>query len=146
MRSKIKILFIIIAYVLNLAHELQPHEHHLTECCEDIFSSVISHVHTSQTSHHSHDNESDDYEDEQKDNSLPLPFPHSHSLHSSGYFQIKNLQTSIIFSEFYEIFDTKFCFQPPELAYIEIIQRDKKNFYQNCIGSTLCLRAPPVLS
>ncbi|GAB1370262.1 hypothetical protein MASR1M45_03220 [Candidatus Kapaibacterium sp.] len=144
MKSKIKILLMVLAYVLNFAHELQPHEHHLAECCETIFTSVIKHTQSNQTDHHNHDNEADEHENGHKDHSLP--FPHSHYFQQGGYVQIRIIQTSIIISDISETFDTTYCFRPPEPILIEIIQPDEKNFYQICIGSSLSLRAPPVLS
>ena len=134
----------VLAYALNFAHELQPHEHHLAECCETIFSSVIKQTQSNQTAHHNNDNEADEHEKGHNDHSLP--FPHSHSFQSSGYVQIRNLQTSVIISDITETNETKLCFRPPDIVQIEIIQPDKKNFYQTFIGSSLHLRAPPVLS
>ena len=134
----------VLAYALNFAHELQPHEHHLAEYCEDIFSSAIKHSQSNQTEHQDHDDEADEHENGHNDHHLP--FPHTHSLQSSGYVHIRNLQTSILISDISETFETKFCFRPPEIVQIEIIQIEDKNFYPSCIGSSLCLRAPPVFS
>jgi len=134
----------ILAYVLNFAHELQPHEHHLEECCGTIFSSVFEHVSTNHHEHHSSDSGTSEHQEKHNDHCLP--FPHSHLHQSHTIVQIRNLQTSVVILDISEKCDNIYIFQPPELLQIEINQPKEKNFYQTFIASSLGMRAPPDFS
>ncbi len=144
MRCKIKILLLIIAYVLNFAHEFQTHEHLANSLPDSIPSKISLQVETQKTTHHRHNTESDEYEKGQDENSLP--FSHSHSFHSHGLVLVRVIQSSIVISDISGTCETIFCFSPPKLQKKDFFLTDEKNFYQTCIGSSLSPRAPPFYS
>ncbi len=139
MRNKFNILFIVFAYLLNITHDLQPHEHITDEIKHLIYHQIDSHNHNNNAeNHHNTNDNSDDHHE--------IPFPHSHLLQSHDLIQIRTLQSSTQQLDYPETSKTIFCFRLPEPIQIDTFQSDEKNFYLTQTGLSLGLRAPPVLS
>jgi hypothetical protein len=135
MRKKINIIFIIVAYLLNIAHYVQNHEHN-----GDVLSGIaIQHFFT-----HLHDGVSNC--DLTEHEGQELPFNHCHLQHAHDNILVRNSQTSIQFSDLSEAYYSIYCLQLPEYSFNELYQRNDGNNFQVFIGNSLCLRAPPTLS
>ncbi len=141
-----KILVLILAYLMNLAHDFHPHSHESGSSTNLKGYSTISflhdhdHGHENEHRHHDHDSES------QKDNDSQFPFKHSHFQQGHEYLQVitpgsdlQECSLAFLANRITEPFSM-------ESVELEILFPIEFDIYNSFLLKSICLRAPPHIS
>ena len=148
MKEKIKILIVILAYMLNLSHDLQPHVH-----CDDgymgelgIFSVKHSHHDHDHSDHqHSHHNHDKDGEHRHANGEHDLPFCHDHVLQVHDNILFVNLmkfENEVRYVEQAYVFR---LLKKPEVKQRSVVPRDDERSCRRGEQISVGLRAPPFM-
>jgi hypothetical protein len=135
LKNRINIIFLILAFTLNFAHDILLHEHHE----HDLFS--ISHT---QSQQHFHDNNTECSHSENEEQELP--FQHRHLEHGHDNVLLRNTQISIDNTYYSEYIHSVFSLQDLDINQFDYFQTDKDISYHKIIFLSISLRAPPTIS
>lgn len=142
MRLNFKILLMLVAYVLNFVHDIQPHEH--TQHNHIVSSESINHdlsqylapanedIHQESSNHAKHTHE--------------LPFKHGHLLQAHDIIQHRSSQPTNYLTEFIIITVLDFPLQIPEPPPKEYFPKLESLYLSSIADSLIGMRAPPILS
>jgi hypothetical protein len=145
MKSRINILFLLFVYLLNVAHDIQPHEHeHYEKIRCQINVGISTHYQIQDANPFNHANSSEI--SNLLHNDHELPFQHCHLLDYHDIFQIRILQNSIEFTDLSENCQTISFLRLPEIPQEEFSNKCENNLYQSLVAASLSPRAPPTFS
>lgn len=144
MKGKIKILIVIFAYMLNFAHDFQPHEHSVDGQIYFVnkFSIFQHHHDESESDHHHHEHNNSDNSNSEDRN---LPFNHHHINQSHDKYQIRYTVNNIQVLKFSWLVENDYIFKSTNRISKDIIIFDIIQLFRSIIGANACLRAPPVI-
>lgn len=135
MKSKIKILLMLSAFVLNFAHDLLLH---------DLHSENSFHHSHNKSKQHFHDiNAKCDYSENE---TSEKPYPQCHFEHSHDNVIIKNIKSANQNSTIVNLIESKYLLNRPQNYLIDFSRNFDDNLLIDFHSSSLSLRAPPIFA